>query len=288
MAQTIEDVNSRTLLQQFHELYKRQNETETDVESLDAKIDQETIDRQTADLSLNSEIQALKDQIDSLGVLFTYKGEVATIQDLPLTDNVLGDVYYVDSEQSGYIWLEKSGVYQWEQFGPAIDLSEYAKQEDLEQLESEVDAMNTQVESNASNIVSLTNTKQDKLTAGTNITIDANNVISASGGDKLYLHKILLSLSEDYVYIYTSTSTPFTNTTLLSFISNVGNYPLFSTTQASNNVITFAHVLTKDIYNSLKIVKIEITLTTDGSTIYTSARIQNANASVVSDTVIEL
>lgn len=182
MAQTIEDVNSRTLLQQFHSLYKKQDAIETNVENVDAKVEQEKIDRQTSDLSINSEIQALKDQIDSLGVLFTYKGEVATIQDLPLTDNVPGDVYYVDSEQSGYVWLEKSGVYQWEQFGPAIDLSEYAKQEDLEQLESEVDAMNTQVETNASNIVSLTNTKQDKLTAGTNITIDANNVISASGG----------------------------------------------------------------------------------------------------------
>lgn len=182
MAQTIEDVNSRTILQQFHSLYERQNETETDVQNIDAKIDQETNDRQTADLSINIEIQALRDEIDSLGVLFTYKGEVATIQDLPVTDNKPGDVYYVDSEQSGYVWLEKSGVYQWEEFGPAIDLSEYAKQEDLQQIKSEVDAMNTQVESNTSNIVSLTNTKQDKLTAGTNITIDANNVISASGG----------------------------------------------------------------------------------------------------------
>ena len=177
---TIENVNDRTILQQFHSLYERQNETETNVQNIDAKIDQETINRQTADLSINTEIQALKDQIDSLGVLFTYKGEVATIQDLPATDNKPGDVYYVDSEQSEYIWIEKSSVYQWEQFGPAIDLSEYAKQEDLQQLKSEVDAMNTQVESNTSNIVSLTNTKQDKLTAGTGITIDQNNVISSS------------------------------------------------------------------------------------------------------------
>lgn len=178
---TIENVNDRTILQQFHSLYERQNKTETDVQNIDAKIDQETINRQTADLSINTEIQTLKDQIDSLGVLFTYKGEVATIQDLPATDNKPGDVYYVDNEQSEYIWIEKSGVYQWEQFGPAIDLSEYAKQQDLQQLKSEVDAMNTQVENNSSNIVSLTNTKQDKLTAGTNITIDENNVISTSG-----------------------------------------------------------------------------------------------------------
>lgn len=193
MAQTIENINDRTILQQFHSLYKKQSETETDVENLGTKIDQETIDRQTADLSINSEIQALKDQIDSLGVLFTYKGEVATIQDLPATDNKPGDVYYVESDQSEYIWLEKSGVYQWEQFGPAIDLSAYAKQADLEQLQNDVNSMNTQVENNASNIVSLTNTKQDKLTAGTNITIDENNVISASGsGGQLYEHNIVI------------------------------------------------------------------------------------------------
>lgn len=190
---TIEDVNERTILQQFHSLYKKQTETETNVQKLDTKIDQETINRQTADLSINTKIQALKDQIDSLGVLFTYKGEVATIQDLPATDNKPGDVYYVDNEQSEYVWLEKSGVYQWEEFGPAIDLSEYAKQEDLQQLENAVNAMNTKVESNTSNITGLTNTKQDKLTAGTNITIDSNNVISASGGGggggKSYLHK---------------------------------------------------------------------------------------------------
>ena len=191
---TIEDVNSRTLLQQFHNLYEKQNKTETNVQNLDAKKNKKKTDRQTADLSINTEIQTLKDQIDSLGVLFTYKGEVATIQDLPATNNKPGDVYYVDNEQSEYVWLEKSGVYQWEEFGPAIDLSEYAKQEDLGQLENAVNAMNRKVESNTSNIVSLTNTKQDKLTAGTNITIDANNVISASGGSSnLYTHNLKLN-----------------------------------------------------------------------------------------------
>lgn len=239
MAQTIEDVNSRTLLQQFHDLYKKQNETETNVENLDAKIDQETIDRQTADLSINTEIQTLKDQIDSLGVLFTYKGEVATIQDLPATNNKPGDVYYVDNEQSEYVWLEKSGVYQWEEFGPAIDLSEYAKQEDLAQLENAVNAMNTKVESNTSNIASLTNTKQDKLTAGTNITIDENNVISASGGggEKLYEHKIESgndTLGYFVLIIYNNSSVVFTNDTLYDYLYSNGykdednSYPLLS------------------------------------------------------------
>lgn len=199
---TIEDVNERTILQQFHSLYKKQTETETNVQKLDTKIDQETINRQTADLSINTKIQALKDQIDSLGVLFTYKGEVATIQDLPATDNKPGDVYYVDNEQSEYVWLEKSGVYQWEEFGPAIDLSQYAKQEDLQQLENAVNAMNTKVENNASSIVSLTNTKQNKLTAGTNITIDENNVISASGGES-YTEYTNVTMSTIRSEIYT-------------------------------------------------------------------------------------
>lgn len=228
---TIENVNDRTILQQFHSLYERQNETETNVQNIDAKIDQETINRQTADLSINTEIQALKDQIDSLGVLFTYKGEVATIQDLPATDNKPGDVYYVDNEQSEYIWIEKSGVYQWEQFGPAIDLSEYAKQQDLQQLKSEVDAMNTQVENNSSNIVSLTNTKQDKLTAGTNITIDENNVISASGGSggsKLYRHRLKflnIEFIDEFIYydLYTQTSDAFTLETLYNYLNAQGN-----------------------------------------------------------------
>lgn len=218
---TIENVNDRTILQQFHELYKKQNETETNVENLNTKIDQETSDRQSADLTINTEIQALKDQIDSLGVLFTYKGEVATIQNLPVTNNKPGDVYYVDSEQSEYIWIEKNGVYQWEQFGPAIDLSEYAKQEDLQQLKNEVDAMNTQVESNSSNIVSLTNTKQNKLTAGTNITIDENNVISSGNAD-VYIHKIFETYTGSGLYFTSSKSTPYTYEEFAKLLYDLG------------------------------------------------------------------
>ena len=259
---TIENVNDRTILQQFHSLYERQNETETDVENIDAKIDKETIDRQIADLSINSEIQALKDQIDSLGVLFTYKGEVATIQDLPDTDNKPGDVYYVDSEQSGYIWLEKSGVYQWEQFGPAIDLSEYAKQEDLQQLKSEVDAMNTQVESNASNIVNLTNTKQDKLTAGENITIDENNVISASGGSggsKLYRHRLcFLNYQFDvliYYDLFTHTSDPFTLETLYNYLQTRNDTRLdISFIRKDKTVENIIKVFSEIFINSVSVI----------------------------------
>ena len=307
---TIENVNDRTILQQFHSLYERQNKTETDVQNIDAKIDQETINRQTADLSINTEIQTLKDQIDSLGVLFTYKGEVATIQDLPATDNKPGDVYYVDNEQSEYIWIEKSGVYQWEQFGPAIDLSEYAKQQDLQQLKSEVDAMNTQVENNSSNIVSLTNTKQDKLTAGTNITIDENNVISASGGSggnvKYYKHQLKLriidgnelpSLSIPFVlYIVNNNNTTFDKNSLTTYLYS--NFPNVKMTVLPENACR-----NNKIYNIEGITLISVTTwvlskkistyTTDASNITItqdtlSANIDVSNITLLSDTVIEI
>lgn len=302
MAQTIEDVNGRTLLQQFHSLYKKQNQTETDVENLGTKIDQETVDRQTADLNLNAEIDTLREQIESLGVLFTYKGEVATIQDLPLTNNTPGDVYYVESDQSEYIWLEKSGVYQWEQFGPAIDLSAYAKQEDLEQLQNDVNSMNTQVENNASNIVSLTNTKQDKLTAGTNITIDSNNVISASGsgsGGQLYEHNIIIQYDEGVTSyrvrakIYTRTQNTFTYNDLVNYIKNNNFYnkefilfPDYSWTPAGTlifDVLSYAD-------NKLKLSYKRLYIDSNNNSVikFTPFDAQIPNSAIVNDNVIEL
>ena len=71
--------------------------------------------------------------------------------------------------------------------------------------------------------------KQDTLTAGTNITIDENNVISAtggSGGSQLYVHNIYLeSISGSaaaYCTIITNNNTPFTLSTLASYLYNNG------------------------------------------------------------------
>lgn len=294
---TIEDVNERTILQQFHSLYKKQNETETNVKNLDTKIDQETINRQTADLSINTEIQALKDQIDSLGVLFTYKGEVATIQDLPATNNKPGDVYYVDSEQSEYVWLEKSGVYQWEEFGPAIDLSQYAKQEDLQQLENAVNAMNTKVENNTSNITSLSNTKQDKLTAGTNITIDENNVISASGGEKLYEHTLKFEISNSsnmYVKIISKSQTTFGFTTLRQYIYEHGEYlPVSFIYKVNENTLRYYEYLYQTEPQSSTVYDIRASFsdykfTTDGNNVSINSSSTVVFFSFMTDTVTEL
>lgn len=319
MAQTIEDVESRTLLQQFHSLYKKQDSIETNVENVDAKIGTEKTERQAADLSINSQIQELKNEIQSLGVLFTYKGEVATIQDLPATGNKPGDVYYVDSVQSGYVWIEKNGVLQWEEFGPAIDLSQYAKQEDLEQTQSELTATDTQVKNNTTQITNLTNSKQDKLTAGTNITIDANNVISASGGltevkasdvdseqatlgqvltadgnggaswqnasggDKLYLHKILFTGFRGVIlYIKNNTSTTFTGTTLGNYLRSIGIGHAFGAVIqdkdwlpcgyqvviSSNSIRRYFGVSTLKADNSrLQLLYEDISISTDGTNI---------------------
>lgn len=65
--------------------------------------------------------------IDEIGTVFTLKGSVATVADLPATGNNVGDVYYVESASAGYIWITStahpSGY--WEELGETIDLSAY-------------------------------------------------------------------------------------------------------------------------------------------------------------------
>lgn len=72
---------------------------------------------------------------------------------------------------------------------------------------------------------------QKKLTAGENITISEDNVISAagSGGDKYYAHNIIL---KDSVYnaitsliIINESMTPFTITTFLAYLSTISKKP---------------------------------------------------------------
>lgn len=67
----------------------------------------------------------LRTAIDGLGDVFTIKGSVATADDLPASGNSVGDVWYVQSESVGYIWLNDDGTLRWEQLGPTINLSAY-------------------------------------------------------------------------------------------------------------------------------------------------------------------
>lgn len=117
MAQTIEDVESRTLLQQFHSLYKKQDAIETNVENVDAKVDKEKSDRQSADAGLQKLI-------------------------------------YQEATEIGH---------------------------ETASLRNDINTNTNKIEYNATQISALKSDKQDKLTAGTNITIE-NNTISATGG----------------------------------------------------------------------------------------------------------
>ena len=117
MAQTIEDVESRTLLQQFHSLYKKQDAIETNVENVDAKVDKEKSDRQSADAGLQKLI-------------------------------------YQEATEIGH---------------------------ETASLRNDINTNTNKIEYNTTQISALKSDKQDKLTAGTNITIE-NNTISATGG----------------------------------------------------------------------------------------------------------
>lgn len=73
----------------------------------------------------------LQTAIQGLGTVFDFKGSKPTPQDLPQTGNEIGDVWYVVSEQVGYIWLNDGSTDKWEQFGSPIDLSGYVQYSDI-------------------------------------------------------------------------------------------------------------------------------------------------------------
>lgn len=62
-----------------------------------------------------------------IGSVFTFKGDVPTIADLPATGNSVGDVYFVESELGNFVWLiddlNPDGF--WDEFGQPIDLTAY-------------------------------------------------------------------------------------------------------------------------------------------------------------------
>ena len=64
---------------------------------------------------------------DEIGSVFTIRGSVATVADLPATGNAIGDVYYVEAVQAGYVWITSTTYPDgyWEELGEPIDLSAY-------------------------------------------------------------------------------------------------------------------------------------------------------------------
>lgn len=119
--------------------------------------------------------------IQGLGNVFDLKGTKATIQDLPSTGNEIGDVWYVASEQVGYIWLNDGTTDKWEQFGSPIDLSGYVQY---------VDIINNLTSTATNKVLSayqgkvlndlITAIRADLTTAQGNITSLSNNKANAS------------------------------------------------------------------------------------------------------------
>ena len=264
MAQTIEDVESRTLLQQFHALYKRQNDTDDEIDTIKGNIDnlEDEIERldtdvielektdavRITDLSTGiykltfstvgwckiyydgngSNYKPIKNGIyylfviktndgvnplnwkwhlvnnemygnafmsgyteassgscavvrfdngktydlddfltsDDIGDVFTLKGSVATVSDLPASNNNYGDVYYVIAESVGYVWIHDTttNTDRWEQLGLAIDLSNYVTQSELS---------------------TALNGKQNNLTAGNGIDITGDTISAEITEDEI-------------------------------------------------------------------------------------------------------
>ncbi len=76
--------------------------------------------------------EAMRDAIgavsaDEIGNVFTIKGSVATVAQLPASGNSVGDVYYVEAVQAGYVWITSTSYPDgyWEELGEPIDLSAY-------------------------------------------------------------------------------------------------------------------------------------------------------------------
>lgn len=72
--------------------------------------------------------KTIKAYVDSkLTAVYTYKGSVANEQALPTQDQTVGDVYNVEDTGKNVAWDGE----QWDNLGATIDLSAYAKTEDV-------------------------------------------------------------------------------------------------------------------------------------------------------------
>ena len=118
---------------------------------------------------------------------FHYKGSVATVADLPATGNEVGDVYNVTENGDNYAWDGTA----WDKLSGTVDLSSYyTKNETDALLDDKVDKVagkglstNDYTDADKAIVDGITtalNGKQDTLTQGDGITIDATtNTISA-------------------------------------------------------------------------------------------------------------
>lgn len=143
LADTIEDITHRTVTDTEKQTWNNKSDFDGSFTSLtnvptasegvagviQIATDQEAETGTNTTKAINP--KQLLTAIQRLGNVFDLKGTKATIQDLPSTGNEIGDVWYVVSEQVGYIWLNDGTTDKWEQFGSPIDLSGYVQYVDI-------------------------------------------------------------------------------------------------------------------------------------------------------------
>ena len=85
--------------------------------------------------------KTIKAYVDSkLTAVYTYKGSVANEQALPSQDQTVGDVYNVEDTGKNVAWDGE----KWDELGATVDLSAYAKTEDVNaQLATKADVVHT-------------------------------------------------------------------------------------------------------------------------------------------------
>lgn len=87
------------------------------------------------DTTVEAAVEAVK---SSLASALTYKGQKATVSELPTEGNKCGDVWSVATTDKGtsaeFVWVvddEEAGTGHWEELGTAVDLSGYATKQQV-------------------------------------------------------------------------------------------------------------------------------------------------------------
>ena len=133
--------------------------------------------------SLKNDVEMNYAKKTDITAMFKYKGVKATQSELPSSGNAVGDVWYVTAKDTEFVWKGS----EWEEFGPAIDLSSYATQAWVtEQVNTAKTALNSLISANSTKITGIIDgtTKvgkaetADKLAASRTFAFDGSGNVS--------------------------------------------------------------------------------------------------------------
>lgn len=128
--------------------------------------------------SLKSDVETNYAKKSDITAMFRYKGTKATQAELPGSGNQTGDVWYVTEKDTEFVWKGS----EWEEFGPAIDLSPYAQTSwTTQQIEAAKTALNQLIAANASEISKIKDGTTKVGKAGTADSLSASRTFSITG-----------------------------------------------------------------------------------------------------------